>query len=212
MFGKLNKRVSVCWLLWPVVVVAAAAGPDPVLRVERVRFAEVVPLGGVEAWYEVAIELRGLRRELERLREPVWLGLELAWHLERGHARTAAVFRSEVRFLPPLSGEGQSVRFYLPPTVTERWELRGDPEAWRVRLEQGGVSLGQRRGTYSESLADPPRARAFAELLLREGTANEGLLQPIYRTPFMQARDTRWESSPAYLRCEGKPYGKAGTP
>ncbi len=178
-----------------VVVVKAAA-----VRVVDVSFDRIVPRGGEGEWLEVAIEVEGAR--VPGATRPLTVGLDLALEREESEAARHAFYRAEAVILLPEEGADATVYFYLPPALVERYELRGEPFGWRVRLAQEGRVWPQLRGTYSDSLADPEAARSFAQRVTEAAEANGGWLQPIYLTPFYEAENGRLFASPSYLRRE----------
>jgi hypothetical protein len=187
------------WSLCLVVFGAGLRAQLAPVEVSRVTFGEVIPRGESRSWWEAAIELRGRSREVEARREPLVVGLELAF--QRRDERFV-FFRSRAALLVPEANDQAVVRFYLPPGVLERDGLRPRPFAWRVWLAQGERAYPQGPGSYSDALASPEAARSFVQRLEGEAEANDGWLQPIYLTPFFQAENGRLDDSPAYLRRE----------
>lgn len=192
-----------------LMVIASAFGGAGVeartsvpLVVERVEFGRAILSGGDAEWFEVAIEVRSGSRDPVQLRQSVRLGLDLAWRSRAGGKDDYITCRSEVLFLLPQAGEERTVCFYLHPDFVRRTDLRGAPAAWRIRLEQDGRSLGQPPATFSDSLQDPVSAQTFVELFREGGGEWEGVLQPIYHTPFFGGRNRRSAESPAFLRAE----------
>lgn len=169
------------------------------VEISEVEFDQVAPAGAREAWYEVAIEVRGQAREAERRAEPLRLSLELAFARAGG---SYAFYRTSVQFLAPSAGDEVVVYCYLPPGIIERDGIRGDPFGWRVSLAQGERVYPQAPGSYSDSLRTPEAARSFAQRLATEAEENDGWLQPIYLTPFYQRENGRLDRSPSYLRKE----------
>jgi len=177
-------------------ILGAQEAPVSIVEVD---FGEALPRRGDEEWFEVVIEVEGQVREASLRREPLRLGLELAFRNREGEF---AFFRARVGLLVPEAGEDVEVRFYLPPGVLDTWEVRGEPFAWRVWMGQGERVFAQAPGTYSDSLRDPEAARSFARRLTEEAEANDGWLQPIYLTPFFESENNRLRNSASFLRPE----------
>lgn len=180
----------------------ALVAPAASVSIKAVDFTPAVPPGMAEEWYEVVIELEGETRELEARLDPLQVGLELAFRVRAEGREEFRFFRAAAEIVVPAMGDEVAVRFYLPPAIMERDELRREPFAWRVRLSQGGQVWPQTPASYSDALKSPPAAESFARRLQTEAERQDGLLVPIYLTPFYVAESGRLEDSPSYLRRE----------
>lgn len=157
-----------------------------------------------DAFYEVAIELRGERlvtgEHVVDFHRRVQVHLELAFAVDRGPETRQEYYRSRAVLVGLAAGEERTVCFYLPPEIVERDRLFNEPLGWRVALAVDGKALAQQAGSYSQTLRKPVNARRFLARIANDAPPNDGLLLPIYLTPFHSADSGRLSESPSYLR------------
>ncbi len=181
---------------------AYAEQRDPVF-VNQVRFSKEELAPGRSHWLEVEVEIEGgpnpdpgalNRRFVDNVR--VFLGLGFSLHA--GPEKRFRFFRAEARLPTIEEGDRRSIFFYLPPEIVERDQLREEPFAYQVELSVGGQILATRRGNVSANLANPMQTTNFRRRLDDQAAPNDGILLPIYDTPFQ--RDSRkLQLSPAFV-------------
>ena len=178
-------RALACALALPWA--AAAPAPAPAVEVANLRTNQVRPGNGSPAWLETTLSLNvrpaggGPAPVVSAVRVAVLLAFELpgpAGAARRTHAYAAAV---ECVALEPGRAE---VRFYLPPEILKRDQIRGDPKFWGVELTAGGEALPAARTAYSANLGTPAARTEFQRRWAPAATANDGILQPQHLTPF----------------------------
>lgn len=178
-------RALACALALPWA--AAAPAPAPSVEVANLRTNQVRPGNGGPAWLETTVALNvrpvggGPSPVVSSVRVAVLLAFELpgpAGAARRTHAYAAAV---ECVALEPGRAE---VRFYLPPEILKRDQIRGDPKFWGVELTAGGEALPAARTAYSANLGPPAARTEFQRRWAPAATANDGILQPQHLTPF----------------------------
>lgn len=193
----------------------AFAQNDLPVSVEEVKFQHARAAGVDDPYLEVAIELATNRVPTTPPGDyyaRVEVRLELATQADRKGTRVMEYYRSQVRIATIEAGEDCVVYFYLPPEVVDRDRLdSGEPMGWRVSLTVDGQALPNARGSFSENLADPQRARSFLAQIQQQAPHNDGVLQPIYLTPFYDREAGRRDDSPTYVREEPLPQGSTGT-
>lgn len=178
-------RALACALALPWA--AAAPAPAPSVEVANLRTNQVRPGNGGPAWLEATVALNvrpvggGPSPVVSSVRVAVLLAFELpgpAGAARRTHAYAAAV---ECVALEPGRAE---VRFYLPPEILKRDQIRGDPKFWGVELTAGSEALPAARTAYSANLGPPAARTEFQRRWAPAATANDGILQPQHLTPF----------------------------
>ena len=128
----------------------------------------------------------------------VFLGLGFSLDSRPGPKKTFRFFRAEARLPTIEEGDRRSIFFYLPPEIVERDQLREKPFAYLVELSVGGQILATRRGNVSSNLENARQVAHFRQQLDTQSIKNDGILLPIYDTPFQ--RDSRkMQVSPAFV-------------
>jgi hypothetical protein len=100
-----------------------------------------------------------------------------------GNPRQLQHYRAEAECVALEPGHA-NVRFYLPPEIVKRDQLRGDPKLWGVELAVGGRPIPASRLAYATPLATPEQRRRFQAEAGAASAANDGILQPQFLTPF----------------------------
>jgi hypothetical protein len=85
------------------------------------------------------------------------------------------------------------VRFYLPPEVVKRDNLRPDVKYYVVELEANGEPQKPVKASASNDFTTADSLKNFLNKVSAESGANEGVLMPQYLTPF--AADSQRPSS-----------------
>lgn len=183
--------------------VLAAAAQE--VEVASVRFNNVrAPTGSNGTWMEAEIVLLvrpaagSAGQMVSRVRVAALLGFELP--ALAGGERRLEHYRSEAECVALEPGR-ISVRFYLPPELVKRDQLRSDPKYWGVELSVGGKPVPAGRAAYASTLSGAEQRRAFQQRGGSAAAANDGLLQPQYLTPFV---DEYPRATPSFVRREAR--------
>ncbi len=181
----------------------ACAGAQEV-EVAQVRFSSPrAPNGAPGNWLEMEVGLQARPaaaapgQMVSRVRVAVLLGFELP--ARAGAERRVEHYRAEAECVALEPGRAD-VRFYLPPELVKRDQLRGDPKLWGVELAVAGQPVPASRGAYVATLASAEQRTAF-QAKASLAAANDGLLQPQYLTPFA---DAYGRSTPSFVRRDGR--------
>lgn len=178
-------RVLACVLALPWA--AAAPGPAPSIEVMNLRTNQVRPANGAPAWLEttLALNVRPTGGGPSPVVSAVRVALLMVFELPgpAGGPRRAQVYASAVECVALEPGRTE-VRFYLPPEILKRDQIRGDPKFWGVELVAGGESLPAARTAYSANLGPPAARTDFQRRWAAAAAANDGILQPQHLTPF----------------------------
>ncbi len=195
-------RVLACLLALPWVV--AAPAPAPVVEVVNLRTSQVRPGNGGPPWLETTLSLnvRPAGGGPAPLVSAVRVSLLLAFEVPgpAGGSRRTQAYAAAVECVALEPGRVE-VRFYLPPEIQKRDQIRGDPKYWGVEITAGGEALPPARTAYSVNLASPAARTDFQRRLAPAAVANEGILQPQHLTPF--ALDYP-RSTPSVVRREAR--------
>ncbi|PAW81561.1 MAG: hypothetical protein B9S27_04395 [Opitutia bacterium Tous-C8FEB] len=166
---------------------AAAPGPAPSIEVMNLRTNHVRPANGGPAWLETTLALNvrptggGPSPVVSAVRVVLLMVFELPG--PAGGPRRAQVYASAVECVALEPGRTE-VRFYLPPEVLKRDQIRTDPRFWGVELTAGGEALPAARTAYSANLGTPAARTEFQRRWAAAAAANDGILQPQHLTPF----------------------------
>lgn len=184
--GELSLYMWIFIILFlPLVTLAQ----EEAVSVEGVRFGtEKIP-GVTDDWAEIEVELIGgpnldpgaLR---PRFNDNIKVILSLGYEVEAGRSKTFRFFRSEAVVAALEQGRRTKVFFYLPPEIVKRDRLSRQPYAYLVELEVNGRPLRVGPRNVSSNLANNIRWNNFKARAAAEGHENEGVLLPIYSTPF----------------------------
>ncbi len=119
-----------------------------------------------------------------RFNDNITVILSLGYEVAAGGGKTFRFFRSEVVVAALEQGRRTKVFFYLPPEIVKRDRLSVRPYAYLVELEVSGRPLRVGPRNVSSNLANNVRWNNFKARAAAEGHENEGVLLPIYNTPF----------------------------
>ncbi len=168
-------------------VVSIGVGSE-VIEVSVARFGSArAPGGATEPWLEAELVLAvnvppdSGSRAISR----VGVALTLGWELPAtaGGFRRMDYYRAEAECVALATGRA-NVRFYLPPELVKRDQLRGTPKLWTVDLTVAGQAIPAAKANQAAALADGSARRAFLSTAAAAALANAGLLLPQYLTPF----------------------------
>lgn len=169
----------------PVVSIGA---DREVIEVSVARFGSArAPGGATEPWFEAELVLAvnvppdSGSRAISRVGVVLTLGWELP--ATAGGARRVDYYRAEAECVALETGRA-NVRFYLPPELVKRDQLRGTPKLWAVDLTVGGRAVPPAKANQAAAFADGTARRAFLNTAAAAAPANAGLLLPQYLTPF----------------------------
>ncbi len=176
---------------------------DPV-SVNSVRFSREKITEGRNYWLEIEVEIMGGSNSSpdalnERYVDDILVTLGLGYSLESGESKRFRFFNAQARIPTLEENVRRSIFFYLPPEVVERDNLRAEPFAYLVELSVKGQALPTRRENVSTNLKNASLVDSFRERLASLAVENEGVLLPIYHTPFQQI-SRKMQVSPAYVR------------
>lgn len=179
----------------------AQAPAGPVLaEVTNVRFdSNLRGSSPGENWYEIAIEVdakpespKGTNRHVDRVRVTLSLGIEIADEEKGGFA----FYRASAEAV--ALAQGKSIfRFYLPPEVAKRDNIRGDAKFYAIDVEAAGRPQAPSRKSVSFTNAES--LQTFLSKVATEAGTNNGILQPQYLTPFAFASG---KPAPTFIRVE----------
>lgn len=179
-------RLAAC-VLALLAEAARAAAASPAVEVASLRCNAARPANGGAPWLEVNVLLNvrpspgSPAQMVSRVRVGVLLAFELP--APAGSTRRLEAYAGAVECVALEPGRAE-VRFYLPPELVKRDQLRGDPKFWGVELIVGGQPVPPGKGAWSAGLASPAARREFQQRTAASAAANEGLLQPQHLTPF----------------------------
>lgn len=191
-------RVLVCLS----AVVAGAAAWAQEVEVANVRFTTRAPLGSTGNWLEMEVQLNARpvlpSAMVSRVKVAVMLGFELP--ASAGADRRVEHYRAEVECVALEPGRA-AVRFYLPPEVVKRDQLRSDAKYWTVDLSVAGRPVTAGRVSASTTLSAPDARRNFQTRAGTVAAANDGILLPQYLTPFLSEYP---RATPSFVRREAR--------
>lgn len=189
-------------LLLCLALLAPAFGANEV-EVAAVRFNSVrAPGGSTSQWLEVAVALavHPPSGSPGQMVSNVKVALLCAFESSGPGEKRTEFYRAEAECVALDAGR-TDVRFYLPPELIKRDQLRAEPRQWGVELMAGEKSLPPVRTAYAASLATAEQRKAFAEKAVRGATRTVGLLLPQYLTPFAAEYP---RSTPSFVRRESR--------
>ncbi len=186
------RRGEIILYLWVNIILflpLVSLAQEEAVSVEGVRFRTEKIAGVTDDWAEIEVEIIGgpsldpgaLR---PRYNDHIKVILSLGYELEVGRRKSFRFFRSEAVVAALEQGRRVKVLFYLPPEIVKRDRLSRRPYAYLVELEVNGMPLRVGPGNVSSNLADNIRWNNFKARVAAEGSGNDGVLLPIYYTPF----------------------------
>lgn len=211
--STLSRRLSsivaavVAVTLLPFTAVAqnssSPAGAD--VEVRGVKFANVRPPGGGDAWLEATVEVgvtanpaAGVYgRYADRVQATFLVSL-------RTRDNDYTFFRASAEAVTLESGRA-AFRFYLPPEILRREQVNSDPFAYAVEIAVGGRPIAPGTNAVSSGLrtSDVQRAadllRAFKDRVAQSAPQNDGVMVPQYLSPLAASYGN---DTPAFVRRE----------
>lgn len=159
-------------------------------------------------WHETEIQLdvrRANNPEVSNLAfaSNIQVTLYLCFQVGRGDDARLVYYTSEVEVAAMERGTRQDrVRFYLPPEIVKRDRIaRADPFAFLVEIRADGNEVPLTREStrrVSSNLQSAEAVRNFLDRVGSEARINDGILQPIFYTPFWN--DRRADDAPPFIR------------
>jgi hypothetical protein len=197
-------------LPWFVVVLMTVGLGVSAVRAQEVEVTTVnfsnlrAPTGSNGTWMETDITLivrptpGSPGQMVSRVKVSLLLGFELP--ALAGGERRLEHYRAEAECVALEPGRA-NVRFYLPPELVKRDQLRSDPKFWGIELAVGGKPVPAGRGAYSTSLTSADQRRNFLTRGLAAAAANDGVLQPQFLTPFVNEYP---RATPSFVRRDAR--------
>lgn len=178
---------------------------EPAIKVHGIEFSREQISRSPAPWLEIAVQVEAHGGGGDRYLEQVGLWLYLA--TERpGQAEGFRYYRSEVRLVALEVDTPVTVRFYLPPEIVRRDRLTREPAAALVKLQVAGRDLPSTSTQATGLLTDRQRVQSFLERVEKEAAVHDGILQPIYLTPFYHEENSRkLDDSPSFVRLPNQP-------
>lgn len=180
-----------------------ASGLAQEIEVASVKFSSLrAPNASPGNWLESEVTLLvkpvpgAPGQMVSRVHVGVLVGFELP--ATAGSARRLEHYRAEADCIALEPGRAH-VRFYLPPELVKRDQLRGDPKYWGVEVSVGGRPVPAVKAAYALSLAAPEQRKNFQTRGAAAATANDGIFLPQFLTPFVNDYP---RSTPAFVRHE----------
>jgi hypothetical protein len=175
------------------------------VEVATVNFTNVrAPTGSAGTWLETEIALNvkpvagNPSQMVSRVRVALLLGFELP--AKADGERRLEHYRAEAECVALEPGRAY-VRFYLPPELVKRDQLRGDPKYWGSEIAVAGRALPPARAAYSSTLATAEQRKNFQTRAGPAAAGNDGILQPQYLTPFV---DSHPRATPSFVRRDAR--------
>lgn len=173
-------------LRWWILLAVALGGwsgacgqSGALVEVRRLEFEG----GGSTRPLVTTVELRAGRNELPGARDARFVDrvkVRLILSIQRPDNQFD-FYRAEVELVSMRANETVRIPFSLPGIVVERDRIRGEPFAWLVELEVGGMPLAAQPGWVSANIANNPAAvQSLKTRAENEGKVNDGILVPGY--------------------------------
>lgn len=110
--------------------------------------------------------------------------LSLSFEVSGSTGETELRFYQAEAEMPTLDSTRYTVRFYLPPEVVDRDGLRSRPHAYLVDLFVDGRRQVPARANMDPLLFTDSVRESFRLRIARDAPDNDGVLLPVYLTPF----------------------------
>lgn len=194
-----------CFLLALALWLPLAAQESPSIEVSDVSFDRVA-----SNWTSATIRIRPDRNPLpdaidEDYVDDVRLSFYTCYEVDRGpDGDQFSFYNSEVRMVSLDRAKTYQVVFFLPGVIRDRDDLDLDPFAWVVEMEVGGVKVPLDEDQYGGEIQTRNAYDSFLSRASSEGSANDGIMLPIYLTPFYIVNESRVNLGevPAFYRFE----------
>ena len=195
------------YLIATFVLGVAAFAPVHAQEVEvtTVNFTNVrAPTGSNGTWHETEITLNvkavpgNPSQMVSRVRVSLLQGFELP--ATAGAERRLEHYRSEAECVALEPGRAY-LRFYLPPELVKRDQLRSHPKYWGVEISVAGRALTPSSSAYSTTLGTAEQRKNFQTRGSAAAAVNDGILLPQYLTPFI---DEHPRATPSFVRRDAR--------
>jgi hypothetical protein len=94
------------------------------------------------------------------------------------------MYRAQTELISLEGGKPAIIRFYLPPEIVKRDNLRADTKYFVIELEANGEIQKPVKASVANDFTTPDSIKNFLNKVASEASANEGILMPQYLTPF----------------------------
>jgi hypothetical protein len=192
-------------LLAASCVLFATSQAQEVVEVTTVKFTNIrAPTGSNGTWLETDITLNvrpvpgNPSQMVSRVRVSLLLGFELP--APTGGERRLEHYRADAECVALEPGRA-NVRFYLPPELVKRDQLHGDPKYWGIEIAAAGRPVPPARAAYVGALSTPEQRKNFQTRAGIAATANDGILQPQFLTPFVNEYP---RATPSFVRRDAR--------
>ncbi|MCX6936443.1 MAG: hypothetical protein NTU80_00880 [Verrucomicrobia bacterium] len=162
------------------------AAPPAQVEVNTVKFS--FARIGSDAWLETDIRLdvkpggKLVSGEfVDRVKVTLSIGCEASD--SKGQKRLV-FYRGNMELISLEGGKPGMVRFYLPPEVVKRDNLRADVKYYVIEVEAKGELQKPVKASAATEFTTPDSLKNFLNKVSSESGANEGILMPQYLTPF----------------------------
>ncbi len=182
-------------LFWVGLPVQGEETADDLLDLRSgLSFNHESPARGRDNWLEVTVPLR-TRGPATSFVDNVRVVLSLA----TGTPPNLRYYQSEVRIATLQGLQTHNIRFYLPAAVVQRDNVSREPYAWAVRAYANGREQDlPSRNDRANRLNSDQLYQSFLQAAGNESSRNEGVLVPIYDSPFWNNFPN--EPVPAFIR------------
>ncbi|HEY8933542.1 MAG TPA: hypothetical protein VIM44_09540 [Rariglobus sp.] len=181
----------------------AQTTPPPV-EVAAVKFNSV--RAGSGAWYETEVEIQarpgaGADNKQFINRVKVTLNLGITSVKAPAGAKPDTFYRASAEAVAIETTGGKAVfRFYLPPEIVKRDQIKDDQKFYLVELFVDGKALPLTKYHFpTASFTKPEFVESFRAKVASEAGANDGIMLPQYLTPFAFSGSP---PAPSFIRIE----------
>lgn len=175
--------------------------------VEGIAFRLESTLSGREPWLEIAITIA--TGAPDRLADPatrhfnkVQVQLSLATEAASvPDPKPVRYYRAQCTAASLEARAKKVFYFYLPPEIVKRDRLKRDPLGALVEIAINGQTLPWRKENVAGAITDAARLKSFLARCDSESTVNDGVLLPIFQTPFFSSDyPEKTDNGPSYMR------------
>jgi hypothetical protein len=160
------------------------ATPPAQVEVNAVKFS--FARIGRDAWLETDIRLdvkpggKLVSGEfVDRVKVTLSIGCEA---FDSKGQKSLVFYRSNIELISLEGGKPGMVRFYLPPEVVKRDNLRADVKYYVIEVEAKGELQKPVKASAATEFTTPDSLKNFLNKVSSESGANEGILMPVSYT------------------------------
>ena len=175
------------------------------VEVATVNFSNVrAPTGSNGTWHstEITLTVKAVpgnpSQMVSRVRVSLLQGFELP--ATAAAERRLEHYRSEAECVALEPGRAY-LRFYLPPELVKRDQLRSQPKFWGVEITVEGRPMTPSSSAYSTTLGTAVQRKNFQTRGGAAAAVNDGILLPQYLTPFV---DEHPRATPSFVRRDAR--------